>query len=101
MPGLLRFTGAVKRDRRSRPGSRLRQASTFPSRALVRPYAPLRSRRSGTDARRFGTACLGDVPFAYVGVFTAHVNVGSSRAPVCLIALDCWKAPADKATCEA
>jgi hypothetical protein len=22
------------------------------------------------------TACLGDVPFAYVGVFTAHVNVG-------------------------
>jgi hypothetical protein len=22
------------------------------------------------------TACVGDAPFAYVGVFTAHVNVG-------------------------
>jgi hypothetical protein len=22
------------------------------------------------------TACVGDVPFAYVGVFTAHINVG-------------------------
>jgi hypothetical protein len=22
------------------------------------------------------TACVGDVPFAYVGVFTSHVNVG-------------------------
>jgi hypothetical protein len=24
----------------------------------------------------FATACLGDAPFAYVGVYTAHVNVG-------------------------
>lgn len=24
----------------------------------------------------FPTACLGDAPFAYVGVFTSHVNVG-------------------------
>ena len=24
----------------------------------------------------FATACVGDAPFAYVGVFKAHVNVG-------------------------
>jgi hypothetical protein len=38
-------------------------------------------RRCGPDVRELmhdglATACVGDVPFAYVGVFTAHVNVG-------------------------
>lgn len=38
-------------------------------------------RRCGNDVRELmhdgcPVACLGDVPFAYVNVFTAHVNVG-------------------------
>ena len=38
-------------------------------------------RRCGTDVRElmhdsFATACVSDAPFAYVGVFKAHVNVG-------------------------
>jgi hypothetical protein len=38
-------------------------------------------RRCGADVRELmhdglATACVGDVPFAYVGVFSAHVNVG-------------------------
>lgn len=38
-------------------------------------------RKSGDEIREvlhdgFPTACLGDAPFAYVGVFTSHVNVG-------------------------
>jgi hypothetical protein len=38
-------------------------------------------RRRGPDVRELmhdglATACVGDAPFAYVGVFTAHVNIG-------------------------
>jgi len=38
-------------------------------------------RKCGDEVREvfhdgFPTACLGDAPFAYVGVFTSHVNVG-------------------------
>jgi hypothetical protein len=38
-------------------------------------------RRSGDEVRELlhdgcPVACLGDAPFAYVNVFTAHVNVG-------------------------
>jgi hypothetical protein len=38
-------------------------------------------RSCGADVRELmhdglATACVGDAPFAYVGVFTAHVNVG-------------------------
>ena len=38
-------------------------------------------RRCGSDVRELmhdglATACVGDAPFAYVGVFKAHVNVG-------------------------
>ncbi|HEY3704592.1 MAG TPA: DUF1801 domain-containing protein [Terracidiphilus sp.] len=40
-----------------------------------------RMRRCGDEVRELvhdgcPVACLGDVPFAYVNVFTAHVNVG-------------------------
>ena len=38
-------------------------------------------------------ACLGDAPFGYVNVFTAHVNVGFAHAAQrCRIRLACWKA---------
>ena len=38
-------------------------------------------RRCGTDVRELmhdgvATACVGDAPFAYVGVYSAHVSVG-------------------------
>ena len=38
-------------------------------------------RKCGDEVREllhdgFPTACLGDAPFGYVGVFTSHVNVG-------------------------
>ena len=38
-------------------------------------------RRCGPDVRELmhdglATACVGDAPFAYVGVFTQHINVG-------------------------
>jgi uncharacterized protein DUF1801 len=75
--GLLRFTGAAKRDP---------EIATWlagqPSelRSLATPWFA-RMRRCGTDVRELmhdglATACVRDVPFAYVGVFTAHVNVG-------------------------
>src|SRR5688572_8768798 len=38
-------------------------------------------RRCGPDVRELmhdglATACVGDAPFAYVGIYTAHVNIG-------------------------
>jgi hypothetical protein len=75
--GLLRFTGAVKRD----PAI----AAWFAEqpdhlRALAKPWFAC-MRRCGPDVRELmhdglATACVGDAPFAYVGVFTAHINVG-------------------------
>lgn len=77
MEGLLRFTGAAKRD----PEIAMWLAGQ-PSelRALAMPWFA-RIRRCGKDVRELmhdglATACVRDVPFAYVGVFTAHVNVG-------------------------
>ena len=77
MEGLLRFTGVAKRDP---------EIATWlagqPSelRSLATPWFA-RMRRCGTDVRELmhdglATACVRDVPFAYVGVFTTHVNVG-------------------------
>jgi hypothetical protein len=39
----------------------------------------MRRRRAGAAARRTGNACVDDAPFAYVGVFKAHVSVGFFR----------------------
>jgi len=75
--GLLRFTGAVKRD----PAvAAWFAAQPSELRALAKPWFA-RMRRCGPDVRELmhdglATACIGDVPFAYVGIFTAHVNVG-------------------------
>jgi hypothetical protein len=54
VPTLLRFTGAVKRD---------------PAIAAWLAAQP-------GDLRSLAKPWFGDIPFAYVGVFTAHVNVG-------------------------
>ena len=77
MPGLLRFTGAVRQDPAiaawfgAQPGE---------LRALAERWFAC-MRRCGPDVRELmhdglATVCVGDVPFAYVGVFAAHVNVG-------------------------
>ena len=77
VPGLLQFTGAVKRD----PAiATWFAAQPDDLRALSKPWFD-RMRRCGPDVRELmhdglATVCAGDVPFAYVGVFTAHVNVG-------------------------
>jgi len=50
----------------------------------LRPFAQkwfARMRQCGADVRELihddqPTACVGDVPFGYVDVFTSHVNVG-------------------------
>jgi hypothetical protein len=77
VPGLLRFDGAVKRD----PAiATWLEVQPDELRALATPWFA-RMRRCGSDIRELmhdglATACVGDVPFAYVGVFAAHVSVG-------------------------
>ncbi len=77
MPPLLRFTGSVERspaveswldEKPSELGS------------IARSWLEV-MRRSGAQVRELvhdglATACVDDAPFAYVGVFKNHVNVG-------------------------
>ena len=73
---ILRFDGAVAHDSAI--------DAWFHNRgelgALARHWFEI-MRRCGDEVRELlhdgcPTACLGDAPFAYVGVYTAHVNVG-------------------------
>lgn len=77
MPALLRFTGAIACDPKieewldAQPGA---------LGTLARNWFG-RMRACGTNVREllhdgYATVCVDDAPFAYVGVFTAHVNVG-------------------------
>jgi hypothetical protein len=77
VPGLLRFDGTVKRDPAIATWLEVQPGEL---RALAVPWFA-RMRRCGSDIRELmhdglATACVGDVPFAYVGVFAAHVSVG-------------------------
>ncbi len=74
---ILRFNGAVARDPaidhwfKAHPGE---------LGAIAQQWFE-QMRNCGDEVREllhdgFPTACLGDAPFAYVAVFTAHVNVG-------------------------
>ena len=76
-PGFLRFNGAVQHDpaidvwMRKHPGA---------LGAIAHHWFQV-MRNCGDEVRELihddcPVACLGDVPFAYVNVFTAHVNVG-------------------------
>jgi len=76
-PGFLRFNGAVQHDpaidawMRKHPGE---------LRAIANHWFQV-MRNCGDEVRELihdgcPVACLGDVPFAYVNVFTAHINVG-------------------------
>jgi hypothetical protein len=77
METFLRFTGGIKRDPDidnwldTHPG---------PLGDLARVWFA-RMRRSGEDVLELlhdgcPVACVGDIPFAYVNVFKAHMNVG-------------------------
>lgn len=74
---LLRFSGTVERD----PAiAAWMNAHGGESGAIARRWFDV-MRNCGDEVREVlhdgcPTACLGDVPFAYVNVFTAHVNVG-------------------------
>jgi hypothetical protein len=73
----LRFTGAVKRDPEI---AALFAAPPVELQALAVAWFA-RIRQCGPDVLELmhdglATVCVRDVPFAYVGVFTAHVSVG-------------------------
>ena len=74
---LLRFDGAVKRDPAITRWMKQHSGELGP---IARRWFAV-MRECGDEVREVlhdgcANACLGDVPFAYVGVFTAHVNVG-------------------------
>jgi hypothetical protein len=75
--GILRFDGTVERD----PAiDRWMNAHQGELGSIAREWFEV-MRRCGDEVRELvhdgcPTACLGDVPFGYVNVFTAHVNVG-------------------------
>jgi hypothetical protein len=74
---LLRFNGAVERD----PAiDAWMKAHAGELGAIARQWFEV-MRKCGDEVRELlhdgcPVACLGDVPFAYVNVFTSHVNVG-------------------------
>jgi hypothetical protein len=77
VPELLRFTRAVKRDPAIAAWLADQPADLH---ALAKRWFA-RMRRCGPDVRELmhdglATACVGDAPFGYVGVFRTHINVG-------------------------
>jgi hypothetical protein len=77
MDAILRFSGSVKRD----PAVDAWLASPPTELRSIAEHWFARMRRCGEDVRElmhdgYATACVGDAPFAYVGVFKDHVNVG-------------------------
>jgi hypothetical protein len=77
VPELLRFSGAVERH----PAiERWLDAQPSELGSVARTWFAL-MRRCGPDVRElmhdgYATVCVEDAPFAYVGAFRAHVNVG-------------------------
>lgn len=76
-PALLRFNGAVEQS----PAVAAWFASQPSELDSIAQRWFERMRRCGSDVRElmhdgFATACVEDAPFAYVGVFRNHVNVG-------------------------
>ena len=74
---LLRFNGAVERDPAIESWM---EAHAGELGAMARRWFEV-MRACGDEVREVlhdgcPTACFGDVPFGYVNVFTAHVNVG-------------------------
>ena len=77
MNALLRFSGAVEHD----PAiARWLDAQPAALGVIARQWFTV-MRQCGADVRElmhdgFATACVADAPFAYVGAFRAHVNIG-------------------------
>jgi hypothetical protein len=76
MKGMLRFSGAVERDRAI--DAWITQKGELGS--IARQWFDL-MRECGDEVRELmhdgcPVACLGDAPFGYVNAFTSHVNVG-------------------------
>ena len=74
---LLRFDGAVERDPAIDDWMTEHEAALG---AIARQWFEV-MRKCGDEVRELlhdgcPVACLGDAPFGYVNVFTAHVNVG-------------------------
>jgi hypothetical protein len=74
---LLRFNGAVERDPAVEAWMRAHGGELG---AMAQRWFEV-MRKCGDEVRELlhdgcPVACLGDAPFAYVNVFTAHVNVG-------------------------
>jgi hypothetical protein len=74
---LLRFNGAVERDPAIHAWMKKHEGELG---AIARQWFEI-MRQCGDEVRELlhdgcPVACLGDAPFAYVNVFTAHVNVG-------------------------
>ena len=74
---LLRFNGAIQHDPAIDTWLDARPAELG---AIARHWFQL-MRNCGDEVRELmhdgcPVACLGDVPFAYVNVFTSHINVG-------------------------
>lgn len=74
---LLRFDGAVERD----PAIDAWLKSRAGELGAIAQQWFQEMRNCGDEVRELmhdgcATACLGDVPFGYVNVFTSHVNVG-------------------------
>lgn len=76
-PAFLRFDGAAECDPAIEPWMRSRPPELA---AIARRWFAV-MRHCGDEVRELfhdgcPVVCLGDAPFAYVNVFTAHVNVG-------------------------
>ena len=74
---LLRFNGAVERDPAIEAWMKQHSGELG---AMAREWFGV-MRKCGDEVRELlhdgcPVACLGDAPFAYVNVFTSHVNVG-------------------------
>lgn len=77
MHGMLWFSGVVKRD----PAIDVWLDERPPELGAIARHWFARMRACGDDVRELmhdgcPVACVGDVPFGYVNVFRAHVNVG-------------------------
>jgi hypothetical protein len=74
---LLRFNGAVERDPAIDAWMKTHQGALG---AIAHQWFDV-MRKCGDEVRELmhdgcPVACLGDAPFAYVNIFTSHVNVG-------------------------
>jgi hypothetical protein len=78
---LLRFNGAVERDPAIDAWMKMKtKEHAGPLGAIAQQWFEV-MRKCGDEVRELlhdgcPVACLGDAPFGYVNVFTAHVNVG-------------------------